>query len=490
VPRDFSVVVATAMDRDRARRYATSADLAADLEAVSEGRPIAARPVSSAGRVLRWAHREPRMALLASLCSLALLGLALAGGFLWASRDEVHAARREALAKDVEELLVSGFANVDMRRWPEAESCFARVLRSSPGNLEALAGRILVLDELGRRTEALDLLAGAPPGRVFEIVRTMITGRPGPDASEDWLDDASSIELFFDGLRLAWEADGHPPSERSAILHQAVQRFQEASLRSPGNRPVFHLFRASAAYKAPDPAAARSAAATLTKLWPESTRALTFAGGALSIHDPAAGRALLERATALDPEEGGIHETLGLACYQGGDYPAAERAFRRAVELDPKNDSAWNGLGAALDVLGRVDEARSAYRTAYSLAPRIETLWNLGLLEVDSGEFQAATQYYASAIEMDPGNPLLRSNYAVALLGLGELEAAHENYALAVENNPQLLQPWVGLSKTLLLLDWPEEALEMAEQGLAVHPASPELAEQRAQALLALGQGD
>ena len=42
VPRDLAVIVATAMERDRGRRYRSAGALADDLEACVAGRPIAA----------------------------------------------------------------------------------------------------------------------------------------------------------------------------------------------------------------------------------------------------------------------------------------------------------------------------------------------------------------------------------------------------------------------------------------------------------------
>ena len=59
VPRDLAVVCAVAMDRDRARRYGSMADFAADLDAVLVRRPICARPLGLGLHTLRWAQRHP-----------------------------------------------------------------------------------------------------------------------------------------------------------------------------------------------------------------------------------------------------------------------------------------------------------------------------------------------------------------------------------------------------------------------------------------------
>ncbi len=75
LPADLSVVVATALEADRDRRYATAADLAEDLARVRRREPIRARPPGPMLRLTRWAQRQPALA----AASLATF-LALAGG--------------------------------------------------------------------------------------------------------------------------------------------------------------------------------------------------------------------------------------------------------------------------------------------------------------------------------------------------------------------------------------------------------------------------
>ncbi len=99
VPRDLAVVVATAMERERARRYRTAQALAEDLEACVAERPIAARPVPLLGRALRWARREPRLA--ASILASILIAI---GGFAWISATNVKLAAANVQAATNERL--------------------------------------------------------------------------------------------------------------------------------------------------------------------------------------------------------------------------------------------------------------------------------------------------------------------------------------------------------------------------------------------------
>jgi tetratricopeptide (TPR) repeat protein len=80
VPRELELVLRTAMDRDRERRYGDMGAFANDLLAVLARKPIAARPLGRGLRVLRWCqrHRVTATALAAVGVGAAVLPVALA----------------------------------------------------------------------------------------------------------------------------------------------------------------------------------------------------------------------------------------------------------------------------------------------------------------------------------------------------------------------------------------------------------------------------
>jgi len=77
IPEALEWICERAMEKDRGRRYASAAALAADLQAWLEGRPVQARPIGGIGRFWRAWRRHPAMLVLAG----ALLGGVLVG--LW-----------------------------------------------------------------------------------------------------------------------------------------------------------------------------------------------------------------------------------------------------------------------------------------------------------------------------------------------------------------------------------------------------------------------
>ncbi|MFO1076425.1 MAG: bifunctional serine/threonine-protein kinase/formylglycine-generating enzyme family protein [Planctomycetota bacterium] len=92
VPRELELVVRTATDRDRERRYSDMEAFANDLQAVLRRRPIRARRLGLGLRAWRWSQRHRAAATL--LGTLVLVGAALPGLLAWRER----AANRELAA--------------------------------------------------------------------------------------------------------------------------------------------------------------------------------------------------------------------------------------------------------------------------------------------------------------------------------------------------------------------------------------------------------
>jgi WD40 repeat protein len=159
LPRDLAAVCFKCLEREPAARYASASALAADLRAWLDGRPVIARPVSPAGRLLRWARRKP-----------ALAGLTLALGVaLGALGVNIVVSRNATLA-------------AEQRRAEIAES-FAREQKRTA--LLAHAQLRLRTPDAGRRSESLRLLSEAwRIGPSVEIRSAAIAALALPDAEE------------------------------------------------------------------------------------------------------------------------------------------------------------------------------------------------------------------------------------------------------------------------------------------------------------------
>lgn len=88
IPRDLEAVILKAMERDRERRYASAAELAADLRAHLRGDPVSARAPGPWTRFARWLGRHPIAATAAACAGLfctTTAGTALFHRFVYAA---------------------------------------------------------------------------------------------------------------------------------------------------------------------------------------------------------------------------------------------------------------------------------------------------------------------------------------------------------------------------------------------------------------------
>lgn len=88
IPRELGIVLETALEKDRDRRYQTALDVAEELRRVRMLEPIRAKPAGPWLRLIRWAQREPATA--AALVFTILFLAGLAGVYAWKSAEVSH----------------------------------------------------------------------------------------------------------------------------------------------------------------------------------------------------------------------------------------------------------------------------------------------------------------------------------------------------------------------------------------------------------------
>ncbi len=92
---DIETVVHAALDPDRAKRYQSAAELAADLRRILEHRPIVARPVSFARHIALFARRRKAIA-----AATVIAALGLGAGFIALQTGLSRARASEAIARE------------------------------------------------------------------------------------------------------------------------------------------------------------------------------------------------------------------------------------------------------------------------------------------------------------------------------------------------------------------------------------------------------
>ena len=97
---DIEIIVAKALEKDKARRYSSAADLAGDLQRYLEDRPITAKPASTSYQLKKFARRHK--ALVASVVAVFLV---LAAATAVSTREAIRANRAAETAEALDNFL-------------------------------------------------------------------------------------------------------------------------------------------------------------------------------------------------------------------------------------------------------------------------------------------------------------------------------------------------------------------------------------------------
>lgn len=166
----------------------------------------------------------------------------------------------------------------------------------------------------------------------------------------------------------------------------------------------------------------------------------------------------------------------GVEALAAGDLEAADARLSLALEYSPRFVEALVNLGLVELERGNFTRARTLFERARRTNPDMAQPHHaLGVLEERERRPDRASAHYYEALRVDPGFAPARDNLARVLFAGGLVEEALVQYERLVELVPDDPRAAAGVVETLVRLRRFEEADERLESARRRHPDAPEL---------------
>jgi serine/threonine protein kinase len=485
---DLDAIALKALEKDRARRYATPAELAADIGRYLRHEPVSARAPSRAYQLRKLARRNRGL-----VTSAAAILLTLIGATVVSTREAIRATRAErsaaaslkqsqeetAKAQAVNSFLQEMLQSADPRSATKDDPAAGRdvtvahvldqaVRRLDAGSLraqplvEAAARESLgtTFSGLGRYPEsereyrtALALRRAAPGGNDADLANSE-AHLAEQLTFEDKLPEAETLQR--DALRLRTGLFGPDnPVEGSSLTDLAITLRHESKLGEAEAALRKGLDIDLKNNRAIDAASDEHNLGVLLRFEKRPEEAEAMLRRALAGHLQAFGPENADTATSMNQ--------LASALQDEGKLPEAEQYARnslaiiRRLEGDQHPDVAvgLNHVAAVLRDEGKLDEAEPMFRQALDIGERawgpdqadtarIET--NLGDLLAKRGKLQESERLLRAALRSR--EKILPGNHPEIFDGEAKLGGVLVQEGRFQEAEPLLLSAWHGLDQT------------------------------------------
>lgn len=523
--RDLETICQKALQKDPERRYATAAELAADLRRFLQGEPIHARPAGRLERAYKWTRRYPaRAALIGSALVLAASVLGAASWWNWRSKALEHAVRtdlervgefgarsdwdgaraaldrasarldsfgcadlRADVARVKQDLdLVARLDSIRMNRSTangarfddhgnkqradqEYEVAFREAgLGTTGDSSETLAARVrltTVSDALIRALDDWAICAFGDPARRAWLLSAARHADPDPTGWRDRVRDPSS---WRDGARLAELVASAPTNGASLPLLLALAD----RMRESGGDPVPFLRR-------------------LHRDHPDDYFVNQRIGDVLGERGDNECIRFLQAAVALRPEASVAWNHLGIALARLGHLDEAIAHLTHVVEQRPDFAASYANLGNAYGLAGKPDEAIRAFETALRLDPTsVSVRHNFGRLLIERGRVADAMRVFEEALALDPEYVDGLNGLGYALQESGRYEAAVAHLRRAVELDANHATAQNNLARSLAALGRHDEALAEYARAVELAPNDAVIRANLGLALMRLGRNE
>jgi len=151
-------------------------------------------------------------------------------------------------------------------------------------------------------------------------------------------------------------------------------------------------------------------------------------------------KAAAEKALSIDSSSADAHAALAGALWTLFEFSAAEAEFRRTLELNPNLSNAHHWYGLFLSWEARHPEAITHLRRAIELDPlNLQYQCNLGQVLHNAGQSDAAVEQLKKALDMDPNFNYAHAELRQIYRDTGKYDLAMEEWkkSAAISNDPE-----------------------------------------------------
>jgi len=342
---DLDWIVLKALEKDRARRYASPADLAADIRRHLEHQPVLAGPPGLLYRAGKFVRRHRLGAAATLLVALAVVGglFGTTAGLIRARRAESRARTDAATAQQVSSFMVDLFAVSDPAEARGRPPSAREILDRGAKKIDALADqpevRARLMETMGRVYQNLGDFEPARP-LLEEALRLRRELHPGADSGvatclrelsaleTEVGDNERAVSLLEEALAMQRSIDGAESRSVAIIRHDLGHALYQMS-RYDEAEPHYHAAIAALQHhpveKDADLAAVTSSLAQILHSKGSFEEAESLFRAALSMRQDILGDDHPDVAEAKHNLAGVLHDRLNLV--------EAERLYREALAL-------------------------------------------------------------------------------------------------------------------------------------------------------------
>lgn len=184
---------------------------------------------------------------------------------------------------------------------------------------------------------------------------------------------------------------------------------------------------------------------------------------------------------SLPPLTGGLAERAAQA-FGRKDWDNARKLYQEMMREDPLNALTHANLGAVEQQAGNLQAAQALFSRAVAINPDLQQTWvALGLVSYEKGDLYHALHAIARAIHEDPTDAKAHNYLAAVSKKLGWLDAAESELQRSIELNPDYGNAHFNLA--LMYLERKPPAIELAkrhyEKAVALGAERDELVEEK-----------